>query len=54
MQYIVKDALGKMVDRTYLMPYHAACAARTLNLNEATHYSLYYGVNRFSVVPAQL
>lgn len=51
MTYIVKDALGKMADQTYLTPYHAAQMARALNLNEATHYSLYYGGNRFSVLP---
>ena len=49
MTYIVKDALGK-ITRTYYTPYHAEQMARALNLNEGTHYALYYGGLRFTVI----
>jgi len=46
--YIIKDALGKL-ERTYYSRYHAEQTLRALNLNEATHYALYYGSKRFSL-----
>jgi hypothetical protein len=49
MTFIVKDALGKMQDHSYYTAYHAEWMARALNLNEGTHYSMYYGSPRFTV-----
>lgn len=49
MKYIVKDALGK-IERSYYNLYHAEQMARALNLNEGTHYALYYGGQRFKAV----
>ena len=50
MKYTVKDALGKLT-HTYYTLYHAEQMARALNLNEGTHYALYYGGQRFTVIP---
>ena len=47
--YTVKDALCRMPNRAYYTAYHAEQMARALNLNEATHYFTYHGVNRFTV-----
>ena len=51
MKYIIKDALGK-IERNYYTQYHAEQMARALNLNDATHYAMYYGSQRFTVVEA--
>lgn len=50
MAYIVKDSMGKMADRKYYTSYHAEQMARALNLNEVTHFAMYYGSPRFTVV----
>lgn len=47
--YIVKDALRKVVHASYHTEYHADQMARALNLNEGTHFTLYYGFPRFTV-----
>ena len=49
-KFFVKDALGKMADHGYYTRHHAEQMARALNMNDATHYSMYYGQPRFSVV----
>jgi len=51
-KFFIKDALGKMADRGYYTDYHAEQMARALNMNEATHYRMYYGQPRFVVVAA--
>ena len=52
MTYIVKDAMGKMAPKTYFTQYHAEQMVRALNINEASHYRMYYGSERFSMVAA--
>lgn len=49
-QYLVRDASGKIADKGYYTSYHAEQMARALNLNDATHYKMFYGVARFHVI----
>jgi hypothetical protein len=51
-QWIVKDALGNL-EHKYFTQYHAEQMARALNLNEGTHFKMYYGFERFTVMQEQ-
>lgn len=49
--YTVTDRMNK-ISKTYFTSYHAEQMARALNMNEGTHYRMYHGVERFTVVSA--